>query len=88
MKPEVIAPGYKIKSSCSASSRDSRANNKLTSKSGSSMAAPYVASLIVKILEKEPRVTHYNTVPKNNKNSENSNNMIDKKPSKAQKHHK
>lgn len=56
MKPEVIAPGYKIKSSCSASSRDSRANNKLTSKSGSSMAAPYVASLIVKILEKEPHL--------------------------------
>lgn len=54
MKPEVLAPGYKIKSSCSASSRDSKASHKLTSKSGSSMASPYVASLIVKILEKEP----------------------------------
>ena len=56
MKPELIAPGYKIKSSCSASSRDSKASHKLTSKSGSSMAAPYVASLIVKILEKEPHL--------------------------------
>lgn len=56
MKPEVLAPGYKIKSSCSASSRDSKAHNKLTSKSGSSMASPYVASLIVKILEKEPNL--------------------------------
>lgn len=57
MKPEVIAPGYKIKSSCSSSSRDSRATNKLCSKSGSSMAAPYVASLIVKILERNPDFT-------------------------------
>lgn len=56
MKPEILAPGYKIKSSCSASTRDSKAANKLTSKSGSSMAAPYVASLIVKILEKEPNL--------------------------------
>lgn len=57
MKPEVIAPGYKIKSSCSSSSRDTRALHKLCSKSGSSMAAPYVASLIVKILEKNPEFT-------------------------------
>lgn len=57
MKPEVIAPGYKIKSSCSSSSRDARASNKLCSKSGSSMAAPFVASLIVKILEKNPDFT-------------------------------
>ncbi|KAF2337020.1 S8 family serine peptidase [Flavobacterium daemonense] len=54
MKPEVVAPGFKIKSSCSSSSRENRASNKLTSKSGSSMAAPYVASLVMKILEKEP----------------------------------
>lgn len=54
MKPELVAPGFKIKSSCSSSSRENRASNKLTSKSGSSMAAPYVASLVMKILEKEP----------------------------------
>ncbi|MBP4136919.1 S8 family serine peptidase [Flavobacterium geliluteum] len=54
MKPELVAPGFKIKSSCSSSNRENRASNKLTSKSGSSMAAPYVASLVVKILEKEP----------------------------------
>lgn len=54
MKPELVAPGFKIKSSCSSSSRENRASNKLTAKSGSSMAAPYVASLIIKILEKEP----------------------------------
>lgn len=55
MKPELVAPGYKIKSSCSSSSRDARATAKLCSKSGSSMAAPYVASLVVKILEKNPQ---------------------------------
>lgn len=54
MKPELVAPGFKIKSSCSSSSRENRASNKLTAKSGSSMAAPYVASLVMKILEKEP----------------------------------
>lgn len=54
MKPELVAPGFKIKSSCSSSGRENRASNKLTSKSGSSMAAPYVASLVMKILEKEP----------------------------------
>ncbi len=53
MKPEVLAPGFKIKSSCSSSSRENRASNKVCSKSGSSMAAPFVASLVVKILEKE-----------------------------------
>lgn len=57
MKPEVLAPGYKIKSSCSSSTRDVRATAKLCSKSGSSMAAPYVASLVVKILEKNPQYT-------------------------------
>ncbi|OMQ08966.1 hypothetical protein BXU01_18620 [[Flexibacter] sp. ATCC 35103] len=56
MKPELVAPGFKIKSSCSSSSRENRASNKLTSKSGSSMAAPYVASLVMKILEKEPEL--------------------------------
>lgn len=56
MKPELVAPGFKIKSSCSSSSRENRAVNKLTSKSGSSMAAPYVASLVMKILEKEPNL--------------------------------
>ena len=56
MKPEVLAPGYKIKSSCSSSNREKRASNKLCSKSGSSMASPYVASLIVKILEKNPNL--------------------------------
>jgi subtilisin family serine protease len=56
MKPELVAPGFKIKSSCSSSSRENRASNKLTSKSGSSMAAPYVASLVMKILEKEPNL--------------------------------
>ncbi|WPO77927.1 S8 family serine peptidase [Flavobacterium sp. KACC 22761] len=56
MKPELVAPGYKIKSSCSSSSRENRASNKLTSKSGSSMAAPYVASLVLKILDKEPQL--------------------------------
>jgi subtilisin family serine protease len=54
MKPEIVAPGFKIKSSCSSSSKENRALNKLTSKSGSSMASPYVASLVMKILEKEP----------------------------------
>jgi hypothetical protein len=56
MKPEVLAPGYKIESSCSSSNREFRASNKLCSKSGSSMASPYVASLVVKILEKEPNL--------------------------------
>ncbi|MBF4505241.1 S8 family serine peptidase [Flavobacterium sp. JLP] len=56
MKPEVVAPGFKIKSSCSSSSRENRASNKLTSKSGSSMASPYVASLVMKILDKEPHL--------------------------------
>lgn len=56
MKPEVLAPGFKIESSCSSSSREIRASNKLCSKSGSSMASPFVASLIVKILEKEPNL--------------------------------
>jgi subtilisin family serine protease len=56
MKPEVVAPGFKIRSSCSSSSKENRASNKLTSKSGSSMAAPYVASLVMKILEKEPQL--------------------------------
>ncbi|WP_309608331.1 S8 family serine peptidase [Flavobacterium sp.] len=56
MKPEVLAPGFKIKSSCSSSSRQARASNKLCSKSGSSMAAPFVASLVIKILEKEPNL--------------------------------
>ena len=56
MKPELVAPGFKIKSSCSSSNRENRASNKLTSKSGSSMAAPYVASLVMKILEKEPNL--------------------------------
>lgn len=56
MKPEVLAPGFKIKSSCSSSSRETRASNKLCSKSGSSMAAPFVASLVIKILEKEPNL--------------------------------
>ncbi|MEP7095958.1 MAG: S8 family serine peptidase [Flavobacterium sp.] len=56
MKPELVAPGFKIRSSCSSSSRENRASNKLTSKSGSSMAAPYVASLVMKILEKEPHL--------------------------------
>jgi subtilisin family serine protease len=59
MKPEVLAPGYKIKSSCSSSSREFKAKNKVCSKSGSSMAAPYVASLVVKILEKEPNLNIY-----------------------------
>jgi subtilisin family serine protease len=57
MKPEILAPGFKIKSSCSASSRENKASTKLCSKSGSSMAAPYVASLVIKILEKEPNLT-------------------------------
>lgn len=57
MKPEVLAPGFKIKSSCSSSIRDSRALPRLCSKSGSSMAAPYVASIIVKILEEEPSLS-------------------------------
>jgi subtilisin family serine protease len=56
MKPEVVAPGFKIRSSCSASNKENRASNKLSSKSGSSMAAPYVASLVMKILEKEPQL--------------------------------
>jgi subtilisin family serine protease len=56
MKPEVVAPGFKIRSSCSASSKENRASNKLTSKSGSSMAAPYLASMMMKILEKEPQL--------------------------------
>ncbi|MFH7015624.1 S8 family serine peptidase [Flavobacterium sp. FlaQc-47] len=56
MKPELVAPGFKIKSSCSSSSRENRAANKLTSKSGSSMAAPYVASLVIRMLEKEPEL--------------------------------
>ncbi|WP_394759019.1 S8 family serine peptidase, partial [Flavobacterium sp.] len=56
MKPEILAPGSKIKSSCSSSSRETRASNKLCSKSGSSMAAPFVASLVIKILEKEPNL--------------------------------
>ncbi|MEN2416127.1 S8 family serine peptidase [Flavobacterium mesophilum] len=54
MKPELVAPGFKIKSSCSSSTRENRASNKLASKSGSSMASPYVASLVMRILEKEP----------------------------------
>lgn len=56
MKPELVAPGFKIKSSCSSSSKENRASSKLTSKSGSSMAAPYVASLVMKILDKEPHL--------------------------------
>ncbi|ESU22314.1 hypothetical protein FEDK69T_22970 [Flavobacterium enshiense DK69] len=59
MKPEILAPGFKIVSSCSSSSLQKRASNKLCSKSGSSMAAPFVASLIVKILEKEPKLNIY-----------------------------
>lgn len=57
MKPEVLAPGYKIKSSCSSSIRDTRALSRLCSKSGSSMAAPYVASIIVKMLEEDPSLS-------------------------------
>ena len=56
MKPEVLAPGNKIISSCSSSSIDNKATRKLCSKSGSSMASPYVASLIIKILEKQPQL--------------------------------
>lgn len=56
MKPEVLAPGHRIVSSCSSSNKDIRAANTLCQKSGSSMAAPFTASLIVKILEKEPHL--------------------------------
>ncbi len=56
MKPEVLAPGSKIISSCSSSSKDNKASRKLCSKSGSSMASPFVASLLIKILEKQPHL--------------------------------
>jgi subtilisin family serine protease len=57
MKPELIAPGNKIISSCSASAREFRASQRLTSKSGSSMAAPLVASLVYLILKKQPKIS-------------------------------
>jgi subtilisin family serine protease len=54
MKPEVLAPGYQIEAACSAGAREHRAQPKLCAKSGSSMAAPYVASAIVQLLRQQP----------------------------------
>ncbi len=51
-KPDLLAPGYKIKAARSASSTDYDANNKLTDKSGSSMAAPHVAGCIALLFQK------------------------------------
>ena len=59
VKPEIVAPGSKIFAAKSASKFEAFASGKLTSKSGSSMAAPYVASLIVKILEEYPSINIY-----------------------------
>lgn len=59
MKPEVVAPGSKIAAARSASRFEPRASGKLTRKSGSSMAAPFVASLAVKILEQYPDLNIY-----------------------------
>ncbi|GLB50463.1 S8 family serine peptidase [Neptunitalea lumnitzerae] len=59
MKPEVVAPGSKIMASKSASRFENRASGRLTAKSGSSMAAPYVASLAVKVLESHPTINIY-----------------------------
>lgn len=58
-KPEIIAPGSKIAAARSASRFEKRATGKLTRKSGSSMAAPYIASLVVKILECYPKINIY-----------------------------
>ncbi len=54
MKPELMAPGKQIVSVCSAAASEDRASGRLCSKSGSSMAAPKVASIIIKILELNP----------------------------------
>jgi Subtilase family/D-alanyl-D-alanine carboxypeptidase len=51
-KPDLLAPGYKIKAARSASSTDYDANNELTDKSGSSMAAPHVAGCIALLFQK------------------------------------
>jgi subtilisin family serine protease len=59
MKPEVLAPGHQIKAACSAAPRQARAEAKLCAKSGSSMAAPYVASALVKLLRQKPSLNIY-----------------------------
>jgi hypothetical protein len=57
MKPEIIAPGHQVKAARSAGMRDTHASNELCAKSGSSMAAPYVASALVPLLRREPQLT-------------------------------
>ncbi len=59
IKPEIIAPGSKVPAARSASKFESYSSGKLTRKSGSSMAAPFVASLVAKILEQYPKVNIY-----------------------------
>ncbi|UZO82329.1 S8 family serine peptidase [Aquimarina sp. ERC-38] len=59
VKPEVLAPGNKIVAARSASKYQLEPGHGLIAKSGSSMAAPYVASLAVKILEKFPKLSIY-----------------------------
>ena len=58
-KPEIVAPGSKIPAARSASKFESYASGMLTKKSGSSMAAPFVASLVAKILEQYPKINIY-----------------------------
>lgn len=57
MKPEVVAAGHQILSVCSASRRETTAGRKTCQKSGSSMAAPKVAAMIVQLLERYPNLT-------------------------------
>lgn len=58
-KPEILAAGNKILAAKSAGKFELKAKPRLTAKSGSSMASPYVASLAVKVLEQFPNMNIY-----------------------------
>ncbi|AUC75768.1 S8 family serine peptidase [Olleya sp. Bg11-27] len=59
IKPEILAAGNKILAAKSASKFQQKSKQELTTKSGSSMASPYVASLAVHILEHFPKMNIY-----------------------------
>lgn len=59
IKPEILGPGYKIVAAKSAKRSEQKSANELVEKSGSSMAAPYIASLVVKLFETKPNLNIY-----------------------------